>query len=113
MPVSTRITTIQVVAEKNKRSASELARIGPYPVTVALAGLARILRSEQIPEPAHGLDHIDAELFPDAPDEHLDGVGVAVEILVVEMLDQFGARHHPAAVMHQVGQKPIFVAGEL
>jgi hypothetical protein len=28
MPASTRITTIQVVAEKNSRSASELARMG-------------------------------------------------------------------------------------
>ena len=38
---------------------------------------------------------------------------VAVEVLVVEMLDQFGARHHPAGVVHQVGQQPVFVGGEL
>ena len=82
----------------NRRSASELARIG---------------RREQITEAAHGLDHVDAELLADAADEHLDGIEVAVEILVVEMLDQFGARHHAAGVMHQIGQQPVLVRGEL
>ena len=70
-------------------------------------------RGEEIAEPAHGLDHVDAELLADAADEHLDGVGVAVEVLIVEMLDQFGARDHAAGMMHQVGEQPVFVAGEL
>ena len=68
---------------------------------------------EQIAEAAHGLDHVDAELLADAADEDLDRVGVAVEILVVEMLDQFGARHHAAGVVHQIGEQPVFVRGEL
>ena len=29
------------------------------------------------------------------------------------MLDQFGARHHAPGVMHQIGEQPVFVAGEL
>src|SRR5215471_17375364 len=99
MPVTTRITTSQVVAEKNSRSASELRRI------------AR--RAQEIAEPAHGLDDVDPELLADTADEHLDGVGVAIEVLVVEMLDQLGARDHTAGVMHQVRQQPILVAGEL
>src|SRR5262249_60284525 len=99
MPVTTRITTVQVVAEKNSLRASELRRI------------AR--RSEQIAKPAHGLYDIDAELFAHAADEHLDGVGVAIEILVVEMLDQFAARDHAAGMMHEVGQQAILVRGEL
>src|SRR6516225_5771788 len=82
MPVTTRITTVQVVAEKNNRRASELRRIARW--------------SEQIAKPAHGLDDIDAELFADAADEHLDGIGVAIEVLVVEVLDQFAARDHAA-----------------
>src|SRR5665213_569597 len=49
---------------------------------------------QQIAEPADGLDDVDVELLADAPDEHLDGVGVTIEILVIEMLDQLGARHH-------------------
>src|SRR5258708_4474386 len=98
MPVTSRITTVQVAAEKNSRSASELARIGG---------------AEEIAETADGLDHVDAELLADAADEHLDGVGVAVEILVVEMLDQLGTRDHAAGVVHQVGEQPILVRGEL
>src|ERR1700752_4399909 len=98
MPAATRITTIQVVAEKNSRSASELARIG---------------RGKQVAEAAHGLDHVDAELAADAADEDLDRVGVAVEILVVEVLAQLGARDHAAGMMHEIGEQPVFVRGEL
>ena len=29
------------------------------------------------------------------------------------MLDQFGARDHAPGVMHQIGEQPVFVAGEL
>src|SRR6266566_5219097 len=82
MPVTTRITTVQVVAEKNSRRASELRRIARW--------------SEEIAKPAHGLYDIDAELFAHAADEHFDGIGVAIEILVVEMLDQFAARDDAA-----------------
>src|ERR1051326_5762544 len=93
------MTAVTAVAETNRRSASELARI------------AR--RGQQIAEPAYRLDHVDAELLADAPDEDLDGVRVAVEILVVEVLDQPRARHHAAGVVHQVGEQPVLVRGEL
>src|ERR1700676_927713 len=98
MPVTSRITTVQVAAEKNRRSASELARIG---------------RREQIAEAADGLNDVDPELLADTADEDLDRVGVAVEILVVEMLDQLGARHRAAGMVHQIGEQPVFVRGEL
>src|SRR5580700_7386559 len=97
MPVTMRITTVQAVAHRNRRSASELARIG---------------RREQITETAHRLDYVDAELFADAADEHFDGVGIAVEILVVEMLDKLGAGADTAGMVHQIGQQPVFVRGE-
>src|SRR5712671_1706849 len=99
MPVTTRIKTVQVVAEKKRRRASELRRI------------AR--RREQVAEPAYGLDDVDAELLANAADEDLDGVGVAVEVLVVKMLDQLAARDHAAGMVHEVGQQPILVTGEL
>src|SRR5712672_508352 len=92
------MTTVQVAAEKNNQSARELARIG---------------RREQIAEAAHGLDHVDAELLADAADEDLDRVGVPVEILVVQVLDQLRARDDPAGVMHEISQQPVFVRGEL
>src|SRR5262245_6207924 len=91
--------TVQVVAEKKSRSASELRRIARW--------------AQEIAEPAHGLDDVDAELLADAADEHLDGVGVAIEILVIEMLDQLAARHHAAGMMHEIGQQSIFVRGQL
>src|SRR5271167_4853438 len=99
MPVANRMTTVQAVADTNSRSASELARIGGG--------------REEVPEAAHGLDDLDAEFLADAPDEDLDGVGIAIEVLVVEMLDQFGARHHPPGVMHQEGQQAVFVGSGL
>src|SRR4051794_13648951 len=72
-----------------------------------------VWRRQQIAEPAHGLDDVDAELLADPADEHLDGVAVAVEILVVEMLDEFGARDDAAGMVHQVGEQPVFVTGKL
>src|SRR5262245_61119294 len=99
MPVTTRMTTVQVVAEKNRRSASELRRIARW--------------GQQVTKPAHGLDDIDAELPADTADEDLDGVGVAIEVLIVEMLDQLAARDHAAGVMHEIGEQAVLVRGEL
>src|SRR4029077_5156004 len=93
-----RIITVRPVAQRNRRKASELARIG---------------RRQQITETAYRLNDIDAELFANAPDEYLDRVGVAVEILIVEMLDRLGARAHASGMMHQIRQQPVFVRGEL
>src|ERR1700749_5317876 len=102
----TRITSTQADAEKNSRTASELRRM--------LRSLcSRGGRRQQISEAPDGLDDVDIQLFADAADEHLDGVGVAVEVLVVEMLDELGARDHAAGVVHQIGQQAILVRGEL
>src|SRR5689334_17121273 len=98
----TRMITVQAVAERNSRTASELLRRRFAPEAglervngkvKSSAMSARVGRSQQIAEPAYGLNDIDAELFTNAPDEHFDGVRVAVEILIVQMLDQLGARN--------------------
>ncbi len=47
------------------------------------------------------------------PDKDLDGVGVAVEILIVKMFDEFGSRNDAALVMHQIGEQPVFERCEL
>src|SRR5208337_2773338 len=107
MPVASRITTVQAVADRNRRTASEETRAAGW----ALSDIAR--RGEEITKPAHRLDDVDAELLADAADEHLDRVGVAVEVLIVEVLHQFGARHHPSGVMHQIGEQAILVRREL
>src|SRR4051794_30713687 len=98
MPATTSITTVQAAAEKNSRSASELARIG---------------QCQQVTQPPHRLDHVDTELLANSSDEDLDGIGVAIKILIVEVLDQFSARHHAAGVVHEICEQPIFVRGEL
>src|ERR1700761_5922434 len=102
----TRITSTQADAEKNSRTASELRRM---PRSLCPRGGWR----QQISEASDGLDDVDIQFFADAADEHLDGVGVAVEVLVVEMLDELGTRHHTAGVMHQIGEQAIFVRGHL
>ena len=53
------------------------------------------------------------ELLADARHEHFDGVGIAVEILVVDMLDELGPADHLALVVHEVGQELVFLRGEL
>ena len=98
IPVAMRMITVHAVAHKNKRTASELARIG---------------RRQQITEPSHRLNDIHAELLADAPDEDLNRIRIAIKILIVEMFDQFGARHDPTGVMHEIGQQPVFVRGKL
>ncbi|GCC46815.1 hypothetical protein chiPu_0030797, partial [Chiloscyllium punctatum] len=70
-------------------------------------------RRQHVAEAANRLDDIDFQLLADAADEHLDGVGVAVEVLVVEMLDQLGARNHPPGVVHQIVEQIVFVRGQL
>src|SRR3954453_7903567 len=98
-PVTTRMTTVQVVADRKSRSASELRRI---------AG-----RCENIPKSAHGLDHVDPELLSDTADAHFYSVGVAIECLIVEVLDKLAARDHAAGMMHQIRKQTIFMRGKL
>ena len=90
------------------RLGETLQRCGPKPAHVF--GLARV---EEIAEPAHGLDDVDAELLAKPADEHLDGVGIPVEILIVEMLGQLAARDDAARMVHEIGQQPVLVRGEL
>jgi aspartate/glutamate racemase len=45
---------------------------------------------EAIAQAAHRLDAVGADLLAHAAHEHLDGVAVAVEVLIVQVLDQFG-----------------------
>src|SRR5215212_1485609 len=94
----TRMMTVQAAADKNKRSASELVRIWHV---------------QEVAEPAHGLDHVHAELFSNSTDKYLDRIGVAIEVLVVEMFDQFGARYNASGMVHEIGQQPVFVRSQL
>src|ERR1043166_726724 len=70
-------------------------------------------RRQEIAETPDGLDAIDPELLADASNEYFYRIGIAVEILVVQVLDQLRARHHPAGVVHQIREQPVLVRGEL
>src|SRR5579871_2439134 len=87
-PPATRASTVHTAAAAMSRKASELNLI--------VLG-RRIV--ETIAEATHRLDEVGVELLAQAADEHLDRVGVAVEILVIEMLDELGARDDLALVM--------------
>src|SRR5690242_546088 len=115
-----RITTSHAVADRNSRLASELAGIGMIPE--ARGGMASAVmtrpralsgrssspdassplwrRGQEIAETADSLDDVDIELLADAADKDLNRIGVAVKVLVVEMLDQLGARHDATRMVH-------------
>ena len=41
-------------------------------------------------------------------DQHLDDIGVALEILPVDMLGQFGLGENTAGMVHEIGQSAVF-----
>src|SRR4051812_13322021 len=101
----TRMITVQAGAGRKSRTASELLRrrFVPAPGLERVNGKvkssamsARVGRSQQIAEPADGLDDVNAELFTNASDEDFDRIRIAVEILVVQMFDQLCPRDDPA-----------------
>src|SRR5215469_3431987 len=96
-------TTIQIAETAIRRVARELN----------LGAVFGIRIFEQIAETANGLNQIGVELAAKPSDEHFDRIGVAVEILVVEMLHEFRARHHASLVMREIGEQPVFERGEL
>src|SRR3546814_4956619 len=61
--------------------------------------LSRIRLREAVSQPARRADEIVADLLAQPSDEDLDRIGVAVEILLVQMFDQFRAGYDPAAVV--------------
>src|SRR5262245_53134587 len=97
-PTMGRTRRVHAVEVANSRKASELTRI--------------VILTETVAETAYGLDQIGRNLLAQAPDEDLDGVGIAVEILLVEMLDQLRARDHPALMQHEIGEQPVLVGRE-
>src|SRR6185312_9419804 len=103
-PPTTSASIAQIAAAAIRRAARESSR-------KMFGTKGRIFQA--IAQAAHRLDQIGVQLFAQPADEHFDGVGVAVEILIVEMLHQFGARHDFAAMIGEIGEQPVFQAGEL
>src|SRR5262245_27056915 len=99
MAVAGRTISVHAAAEAKSRKARELNLI------------ARV--REAVAEPADSLDKVLGELLAQTPDEYLDGVRVAVEILLVEMLDELGAGDHATFVQYEISEHAVFVRGEL
>src|SRR5436190_326851 len=105
----TRAARLQPTARSTSRRARDGLLIAPSCTLGARLRADFLRRADQaVAEAADGLDPVGADLLAHAADEHLDGVGVAVEVLVVQVLDQLGATDHPALVHDQVVQQPIF-----
>lgn len=63
-------------------------RIGPSRLG---ALISRFRHRQYIAKPTHGLDHFNSEFLAQTTDENLDCIGIAVKILLVEMLDDLAA----------------------
>src|SRR3990167_795428 len=68
---------------------------------------------EAVTEATDGRYHISAQLLANPGDEDLDRIRIAVEILIVDMLDQFGSADYFALVVHQVAQQLVFLRRQL
>src|SRR4051812_29171880 len=65
--------------------------------TPALSGVV-----EAVTKAADSGDDVGTQLLVDAGHENLDGIGIAVEILIVDMLDQLRPADHLALVVEEV-----------
>src|SRR6478735_12822686 len=80
------------------------------PASLAAAGFVGVV--EAVTEATDGGDDIGTQLLADAGDEHLDGIRIAVEVLVVDVLDQLGAGDDLAIVVHEVAEQLVFLRGQ-
>src|ERR1700748_732020 len=94
--------------QKANRGTRSIAFPGQAPWSGSRAGWC-----QQVAKAAHGLDDVDIELLADTADEDLDRVGVAIEVLIVEVFDQLGAGYHGTGLVHQIGKQPVFVRGHV
>src|SRR6185503_18537254 len=98
-PAATKRMILIIAAEAVSLKASELD------------GIIRL--GNAIAQAPDGAQHVDTQLFPQAADENFDRVGIAIEVLVIEVLDELGAGDDAPLVHHEVAQQTEFERGEL
>lgn len=85
--------------------------------TEAIAAWLRIVSRGRFPHAvahsAHCFDEGRAEFAAETCDEDLDGVGIPVEILRVDVLSELGPRHDSSAMVHQIREHAELMAGQL
>ncbi len=92
-----------------------LPRAGYAPWVRAVSSSAS--KGEAVAAAAQGFDgmqrFVGIELAAQAPDEHLDDIAVALEVLVVQPLGELGLGDHVAGTQHHVFEDAVFERGEL
>src|SRR5690606_13585777 len=123
-PASIRKATWPMLAPMIWRALSDRGREGRHRGGVlpstrpGYRGSAFVARDrETVAAAAHGLDRLQlafgVELLAQAADEDFQHVGVAVEVLLVDVLGEVGLRDQLPGVHHQVLQHLVLVAGEV
>src|SRR5689334_8401573 len=98
-PASGSTRKVQTADVANRRKASELIRIA--------------VQAHAVTESAHRLDNVRWDLLAKTPDEHFYRIGIAIEILIVQVFDEFRPRDDATVVMDEVGEQPVLVARQL
>src|SRR5215469_10419726 len=96
-------TTVQTTAAMMSRAERELSLRPIFGVGIFQA----------IAKATHRLNQIGVQLPAQPSDEDLDCIRVAVEILIVKVLDQLGTRHHATLVVGKIGKEAILERGQL
>ena len=60
-------------------------------------------KGNAITEAAHRMNDIGWDFSAQAPNKNFDGIRIAIEILLIEMIDKLRARDHSRLMVHQVG----------
>src|SRR5580765_8801673 len=115
------LSITSIITPKNKASGREtvISSRRLRECTARVLGLAaRIARQrEAVAAAAQGLDGCElvggVELAPQAPDQHLDHVAVALEVLIVEALGEFGLGDDIARPQHQVLEDAVLEGCEV
>src|SRR6478735_1285767 len=112
MPVSPRKAASARLAAKSWRACNESARRA-----TDTAGLLAARDSEPITAATDRLDGFQlafgVELLPEATDEDFQDIGVAVEILLVDVLGEIGLRDELAGMQHEVLEHLVLVARQV
>src|SRR5262249_55326295 len=77
----------------------------------AASGASRMLHP--VAETADGRDGAGAELLPQTRDEDLDGVGVAVAVVRIDVIQELALRDHTSAMVHEIGKDAELVRGQM
>src|SRR5258707_5699143 len=96
-PPTTNPTTVQIVAAAMRRAERELSLCPIFGTRIFKA----------IAKSTHRLNEICVQLSSQPAHEHFDGIRVAIEILIIQMLDQLGTGDDPPLVVGKIGEQPI------